>query len=208
MDKGCGCLGFALAVTVGVFLGLAGLGIAGYVWLNTRVLSDQPAKIDRPKWTKIDEGLFAVKLAPVYLAIKQEKESLHTVNIKPKEANRLWDECVAPYLEESVADVSFGDTAAVIAFSQRATQDKYLNGEIRLNVSGENGEFEVKIYSLKTGDWVWPRSFLPWAAYYLRSRVERQPDCANRPARLLGLYHDKKGLKATIKVMEKSEGGR
>ena len=200
--KGCGCFSFTMAVLVGLLFGGVGLSVTGYYWLNNSVLADDPVKIERPKWTAMDEGAITVKLAPVYLALKQDRESIHDIHIRGKEANRLWDECVMPMLGESIVNIDFGDKEIKIKFSHRAGPDKYLNGKIKMEISGLNGDFEVKINHLKTGEFVWPEQILPYVSYWMKGQLERKPHCAGKPVRILDIKHNKKGMDTRIKVFK------
>jgi hypothetical protein len=203
--KGCGCLSFMMAIMVGLLFGGVGLGVTGYYWLNNSVLHDDPVKIERAKWNAVDEAAITIKLAPVYLALRQNRESIHNFRIRPKEANRLWDECVMPMLGESIVDISFKDNNIIMEFSHRAGPDKYLNGKLEVEVKGTNGDFEVKVNRLKTGKFVWPEQLLPYVSYWMVGQLERKPHCYGRPVRLLDIKHSKKGLDVRAKVFK--EGG-
>ena len=71
MKKGFGCFGFLLAVSLGLILGLAGLGVAGYYWMESRVLTKEAGQMEPLKWGALDEAGLGVKLAPVALSIRQ-----------------------------------------------------------------------------------------------------------------------------------------
>lgn len=202
MGKGCGCTGAAIAVALGIILGIAGLGLAGYFWVDTRILAPEPMEIPKTKWTAVEEAAIALKLAPVIRAVKKNRESEHKVTLRPREINHLLDDYVLPDLGDLDLDVAFGDTVLIIRFSRRETEDRYLNGELRAVISGEDGDFEVTAHSFKTGKFDWPKPFLPRVAQWLEGVLETQTLVKDRPWRLRGIEQKKNGAKVVVEVIK------
>lgn len=202
MDRrGCGCLGFVTAVAVGVLAGVIGIGVAGYLWLDKSVLSDQPLELEKPKWSVMDEAAMTAKMAPVAASIKLKKEATYDLTFKPKEVNWLLDEYLLPgQADDLEIAVSMGDTAMIVDFSQRLL-GKYLNGQLRAKVTGQEGDFEVEAYGFKTGDFTWPPELLAQVGQWAEGILETQKLFRDDPIRLWGISHDKKEIKLTVKTL-------
>jgi hypothetical protein len=100
----------------------------------------------------------------------------------------------------------FGDTATIIEFSVLAFEGRYLNGELRAHISGDDGDFQVTAYGLETGGFTWPRQAMPHVAKWLEGVLETQTLFKNDPWRLAD-YKAKKGdLKVKVRILSPSEG--
>jgi hypothetical protein len=202
MSKGCGCVGFAAAVAAGLIIGVIGLTAAGYYWVNNRVLADAPREMYRDKWSKLDEAGLAGKLAPLALLIKQNKEGEQKVALKGSEANRLFAEYATRRNDDMRTSMAFGDTVTDITFSRRVREGKYLNGEFRADIKGLNGDFEVKVYSLRTGEVDWPAPLLVIWSRWIEGALETQALFKDSPLRLMDYETAKNQAKLTIKVVK------
>ena len=202
MGKGCGCFGFAAAVMIGLTLGLLGLGIAGYYWVNTRILSDEPMAAPTEKWSRLEEAALTAKLAPLGAAIKQKREAEQNLTLKSDEATRLLDQYLPRAQDGDRTRVEFGDTATAVMFSRRVREGKYLNGELRADVRAQNGDFEVSFYSLRAGTFDLPRSLFPLLSRWLEGELEIQAPFKETPLRIKDFSSSKNSAKLTMRVVK------
>ncbi len=199
-QKGCGCLGYLIAVMAGVVLGVAGLLVFGYVWANASLLSDGPMQCEQTKWGVVDEAALTVKLSPVLYAIKRGNESEHEVTLSPKEVNQLLQAYPLPELGDPVLKVQCGDTLIRVRYSKCVFAKKYMNGMMRARVSGTGGDFKVSIKELHTGKVKWPKALLPQAAKWLEGLLETQNCLKDEHWRLEGIEQKNGKIKALVKV--------
>ncbi len=202
MEKKGGCCGCMAAVFAGLVLGLAALLVIGYFWADTKILSTEPVKYDKQEWTAKDEAAFTAKMAPVYRAMKKNRASQHKISLDREEANHLVRDYILAEIPNSDAELAFGDTALTVGFSMPLSNesDKFMNGELRTEVSGKREDFEVKVYSLRTGDYDWPEFTHGWAAYWLRGSLETNAFLEGMPVVLESFSHDKKGLTMEVSI--------
>jgi hypothetical protein len=205
MNKASGCLGFTAAVVTGLVIGVIALGVAGWHWVNTRALADEPEAVSAQKWTKLDEAALAAKLAPLALLMKQNKEGEQKVVLSGAEATRMLGEYFTREGEDCRAAVSFGDTATGLAFSREVLEGKYLNGELRAEIKAKDGEFQVKVFSLRTGGFKWPESGRLLAARLIEGELETQALLKDMPLRIMDYASAKDQVKLTIKVVKQDK---
>ncbi|HUT54565.1 MAG TPA: hypothetical protein VM658_14340 [bacterium] len=205
MSKGCGCIGFAGAVAVGLVIGAIALFAAGYHWVNTRMLADEPESVFADKWTKLDEAALAGKLAPIALLMKQNKEGEQKVSLKGSEAGRLLDEYFTREGVDCRAAVSFGDTVTDVTFARRVREGKYLNGELRAFIKADNADFEVSVYGLRTGEFKWPKPLLVMASRWIEGTLETQALLKDMPLRIMDYDSGKDQVKLTVKVVREDK---
>jgi hypothetical protein len=200
-QKGCGCVSFFGAVALGVVVGVIGLLVVGYFWVDKRVLSDAPLEISREGWSRLDEAALTLKLTPAALSIKRGKENEHSLSLDAEEANRLVDQYVLNGLPDSRIDLSFGDTTTIIGFSKKLAEGMYLNGELEAGITAKDGDFEVDVKRLKTGTYEWPRPFLPQVARWLEGTLETQTLFQNDPWRIMDYSVQKKNLNLLVRIV-------
>lgn len=208
MRKGFGCCGVIAAVSAGVIIGVFGLAVAGYYWLNHQALGDEPVRFERT-WTAKEEARVAAKLFPRALAHKAGKESERRVELSAAEAN---------YLLEGVILKNTGARAELVLGAQELTirfsvpvggksvwvkEHKYLNGELAGKFAGRNGDFEVELSSLRLGGFTCPDPLLSWGAYWLRGQLERQAFFRDERLALMGLSHNARQLDLTVQIKGK-----
>lgn len=203
MNKGCGCVGCGAAVAVGLIIGLIGLSVAGYLWLDKNVLAKEPMPISKT-WNALDKAAL-LKLAPVAIAARIGRESEKTISLRADEMNYILQEQVLSTKGPTQADVAFGDTVLIIHFAHRLSNGKYLNGELRAEITGQEGDFTVKVFKLTTGSYVWPGWVNSMLAKYLEGSLETQTFLKDQPLRITGLAHDHKSMRVTIKTLKPVE---
>ncbi len=205
MEKKGGCCGCVTAVFAGLVLGFVVLFIIGYYWINTKVLSTESVSYPDMEWTAKDKAGFTAKMAPAYFAMKNNRATEHKISLNPKEANHLVKDYILAEIPNSDAELVTGDTALTVSFSIpiHDESNKFLNGKLRAQVSGEREDFEVKLYSLRTGDYDWPPVTHAWIAYWLRGSLETNSFLEDKPVVLESLSHDKEGLNMKISVQKR-----
>lgn len=203
--KGCGCLGLTLAVLGGLALGVAGLGVVGYSWVNNTVLESQPVGMPLENWSKVEEAALAAKMSPILLSMKTGNEGVYAVSLKEREMNRLLDEYVLINGGGTSAQVSFGDTAMEIGFSIPVRAEKYLNGAMRADIKAKDGDFAVKVLGLKTGGFVWPGSLLPQVSHWLEGVLETQTPFRANPWRVIDWSVDDKKAKLKLRTVNPAD---
>jgi len=208
MRKGYGCCGVVAAVSAGVIIGVFGLAVAGYYWLNHQALGDEPVKFERT-WTEREEARVAAKLFPPALARKVGKESEHRVELSAAEANYLIEGFI---LKNTGArtELVLGEQELTIRFSAPVggksvwiKDHKYLNGELTGKFAGRNGDFEVELFSLRIGGFTCPDPLLSWGAYWLRGQLERQAFFEHERLKLMGLSHTARQMGLTVQIKGK-----
>jgi len=209
MDRGgCGCFGFALAIIAGLALGLAGLGAAGYYYLDRKILSDQELNFAVSDWNAGDETVLSAKLVPFARALRNRQEFMGQVSLTEREADRLLESYGLNELGAGGGEVVFGDTAMTVEFSRPLKNGKFLNGELRAGIAAENGDFEVAVYKFRTGEYTWPRFLDPAVRYWLEYLLDTQRLFKKQPWRMLGFSLGPGECRLTIKVLpEKIEKG-
>ena len=205
MERGCGCFWFSLAVLLGLVLGVVGLGAAGYWWANAKVLAHEPMAMPVEKWGTLDEAALTVKLAPLALAIKQNKQTERELVLKANEANRLVDRYILTGPDDYRVRMSFGNTATAVLFSRKVMEGKYVNGELRADISAKDGDFEVEVIGLRTGEYKWPKPLLPQAARWLEGILETQSLFQNDPWRVMDYSYQKDKLKLKVRTVSQTE---
>jgi hypothetical protein len=205
MSKGFGCIGFTAAVVTGLVIGLIALLVVGWHWVNTRVLANEPETVYAQKWTKLDEAALATKLAPLALLMKQNMEGEQKVVLNSGEAGRVLGEYFTRRGEDCRAAVSLGDTATGVTFSRQVLEGKYLNGELRADIKAKSGDFQVKVYSLRTGGVKWRKWWLPLFCHVIEGELETQSLFEDMPLRITDYNSGKDQVKLTLKVVKQKK---
>jgi len=200
MAREVGCFSGVMAVVAGIILGLAGLTAVGYMWADSKVFSKEPKEVLSEDWNRMDEAALAVKLVPAAVSSKSKKKVRNRVTLTQKETNYIIQRYIVPDLDKTRVSVQLGDTAMVLDFSSKLPNGRFLNGTMRANISGEDGDFDVEVSSLKTGRYQWEQELLPTAAHYLEGMLEMQSFFHNDPWLLTGFEQDGKRVKAELEV--------
>lgn len=190
-----------MAAVVVLVLAAVGAG-AGGVWLNQQVLAKEPLALEE-SWSKLDEASCIAKLAPVGVATKAGIESEQTVSLREKELNYLVQGMALADQPDLKVKIEYGDSALVIHFSKRVKFNRYVNGELATQLSGENGLFNVKVTKLATGNLTWPAAFHPVVAGAIKSTLDNQTALKDQGLMITGLEFTGKALKLTIKTLKK-----
>jgi hypothetical protein len=203
MRKGCGCYGYVLAILAGLALGLGGLLFAGYMWASSKVLDKDPVVFRIKDWSAQDEAALALKIAPVARAVEKQEEKNFSLTFTPPEANRLFQEFLIRGHKDLSGEIVCGDTAFIVKFSDRVELSRYINGELRADVSGSGGKFTVKAHSLKAGHFDLPKPFLGELGHWIEGTLATQKLLQNEPWRLQGVTRSKNSINVEIKTVPK-----
>jgi hypothetical protein len=204
MGKRLGCLGLIAAVIAGLVVGVLGLGLAAYFWAGTNLLEAQ-ASVEYPKWSALDEAVLAVKLAPTYIALKRDREETRELSLRPAEVNHLLDQHLPPMFKQTLLALDAGDTATVFIFS-RAAGGRFVNGEVRAEVTGGEGAFEVKILKVRVGKKFLPHSLFYPVSRWMESMLETQTPFKDQRFRVTGFRQEGKVFKVDIKTRKEAPG--
>jgi len=207
-EKGCGCIGFVMAVLAGVFLGLVGLSVAGWFWLDRKVLDREPLELVKKEWTAEDEARLAVKLAPAVESIEKGIEKDFSLSLSEREADRLMDLYVLEEPVEAELGLEKGDTALVVRFSSRVSGKRWVNGILRAEIKGREGDFETRVYQFVTGQVVWPRTLYPQVAQWVEGLIETQAPFKNEPWKLTAVDHGGEDIEVKIRIIPRAGDGR
>lgn len=192
-----GCIKFLLAVIAGLVLGVGGLAGAAWLWAGVNLIAKE-ATVTTGDWGALREAALTLKLAPAALALKRGQEKELEISLKPEELNHLLDQRVPEQFQKTRLALAAGDTATVIRFSRQLEPHKFVNGEIRADVTGSSGQFEVKVKRVQLG-----KKELPHSVHYLVSRwiettLETQVPFKEDRYKLTGFRRDGNNFKVTI----------
>lgn len=203
MRKGCGCYGYLLAVLAGLVLGLAGLLTAGWFWAAGKVLSPAPAVLTQKDWSAKDEAALALKIAPVAKAIEGRESKDFSFSLTPAEANRLFQEYLRRQGWGLSGELLTDEGAFKVRFSERVKQGRYLNGELRAEVSASGGKFTAKALSFQAGNWKLPPGFLAELGYWIAGALTTQKPFQREPWRLLALGRSNGAITVEVRTVVK-----
>ena len=198
-----GCMKFGCAIVAGLVLGLGGLSVALWLWAGVNVFSPKPAVVP-PEWGAFREAALSVKLAGAFVAIKRGQEKDFEISLRPDELNHLLAQRLPQMFKKTDLAVDAGDTATIIRFSRQIKPGRYINGEVHANITGHDGQFEVKVLLVKTGRKDLPHSLFYPVSRWMENTLETQLPFKDLPYKLTGFHQDGKNLVVNIHTRGKT----